>query len=224
MTLDMYFSIERESEAFARTVETGALDGRIPGCPAWSLRDLAWHLGGVQQFWTHAVRAGADVPPDFDDNVEGPTDPTELATWLRASTRNLVAGLRAVPPETPAWAWWRLDHTAGAIARHQVHEAAVHRWDAQSAVGPPEPLAVQVADDGIDEFLWIARQFRELPAVTLVTTDSGRTIALTDAESAVTVSATASDLVLLLYGRVSADDVQVEGNRVLLDELVQPVD
>ena len=42
---------------------------------------------------------------------------------------------------TPAWVWWRDDRTVGAIARHQVQEAAVHRWDAQSAVGTPEPLA-----------------------------------------------------------------------------------
>jgi hypothetical protein len=37
-------------------------------------------------------------------------------------------------PETPAWVWWHDDRTVGAIARHQVQEAAVHRWDAPSEV------------------------------------------------------------------------------------------
>jgi hypothetical protein len=38
------------------------------------------------------------------------------------------------------------------------------------------------------------------------------------------VHATASDLVLLLYGRVSADDVEVDGDRAALDAFLRPIE
>ncbi len=142
---------------------------------------------------------------------------------MRASTGELLDALRAAPPEQPAWVWWRDDRTAGAIARHQVQEAAVHRWDAQSAAGTPEPLAAAVADDGVDEFVWIARQLREPAPITLIATDSGRTFPVSDMQPVVSVSATASDLVLLLYGRVTPDAVEVEGDRAALDAFLQPI-
>ena len=134
--IDVHAWIERESEAFASVLETGDLDARVPGCPDWTLRGLAWHLGKVQRFWTTTVRVGADIEPGLSEEPSRPTDAIALAAWMRASTYALVDALRATPPETPAWVWWRDNRTAGAIARHQVQEAAVHRWDAQSAIGP----------------------------------------------------------------------------------------
>jgi len=53
-------SIGNESEAFAATIRSDVLDRRVPGCPDWTLRELAWHLGRVQQFWALVVRAGID--------------------------------------------------------------------------------------------------------------------------------------------------------------------
>lgn len=227
-TIDFLDWIERESEAFASVLDSGDLDARVPGCPDWALRDLAWHLGRVQRFWTVTVRAGADVDPTRPTESSLPTDATGLAAWMRASTHELLDALRTSDPSTPAWVWWRDERTVGAITRHQVQEAAVHRWDAQSAVGVPEPLAPPVAEDGVDEFIWIARQLRDPAPITLIATDSGRSFpvsdpAVADAPSVVTVSATASDLVLLLHGRISAGDVQVEGDRAALGTFLVPV-
>ena len=147
--------IASESEAFAATI---ALDRRVPGCPDWMLRDLVWHLGRVQEFWTMVVRAGVDERPEFDERKPGPSDAGELADWMRASTRELLDALRAAPADTPAWTWWNEPRTAGAIGRHQAQEAAVHRWDAQSAVGTPQVLPAPLADDGGEEVLEIARR------------------------------------------------------------------
>ncbi len=180
---------------------------RVPGCPEWSLRDLAWHLGNVQQMWTTTVLAGADVRPDLGEEPPGPHDTPELAQWMRASSRGLVAALRSTPYDTPAWAWWKDDHTVGAIARHQVHEAAVHRWDAQSAVGTPEPIALSVADDGVEELVWITRQFVEPAPVRSWRPTRDTRVPVADRPPLVTASATASDLVLLLYRRISPDAV-----------------
>jgi uncharacterized protein (TIGR03083 family) len=218
-------SIARESEKVAAVVDAAALDDRVPGCPDWSLRDLIWHLGNVQRFWATTIRAGADVQPaDVDEDAwTGPGERAELAAWMRSSTSELLDALRATAYDAPAWAWWRDDHTVGAIARHQVQEAAVHRWDAQSAGGTPEALPQPEADDGVDEFVWIYRQFGEPASMRFVATDSGLTVSTTDAPPAVTVSATASDLVLLLYGRASPAAVAVEGDRSVLEQNLEPV-
>jgi hypothetical protein len=42
--------------------------------------------------------------------------------------------------------------TCGAVARHQVQEMAVHTYDAQMALGAPQPLPDVVALDGVEEF------------------------------------------------------------------------
>ena len=221
-TQDFLDWIGRESDDFAAVLDTGDLDARVPGCPEWALRDLAAHLGRVQRFWAGVVRVGADAKPPRPD-VHPPADAPTLAAWMRASTQDLLDALRATDPATPAWVWWRDDRTVGAIARHQVQEAAVHRWDAQSAVGVPQPLEHPVADDGVEEFVWIARQLRDPAPVTLTLTDSGRSIAVSDEPTAVTVSATASDLVLLLHGRIAAESVHVEGDRDALARFLAPI-
>jgi uncharacterized protein (TIGR03083 family) len=216
--------IERESEAFASVLDGGRLDARVPGCPAWTLRDLASHLGTVQRFWSRVVRAGADREPERRAAMTTGTESAlKLAAWARESARDLLDALRAASFDTPAWTWWRDNRTVGAIARHQVQEAAVHRWDAESAVGTPDPLAPEVADDGIDEFLWILRQMRGPAPITLVATDSERSFAASDGAPAVTVSASASDLVLLLYGRIPPERVRVDGDRATLDAALIPI-
>jgi len=221
-TVDFCAWIDRESDAFAAAVANGELEQDVPGCPGWTLRDLAWHLGRVQRFWSTVVRAGADVEPVSAIGT-GPTEPGALADWMRASTAALLEALRAQTPQTPAWTWWRDDRTVGAIARHQVQEAAVHRWDAQSAVGQAEPIPVSIADDGVDEFVWIARQLRDPAPIALVATDTGRRWCLCDHEPVAVVSAPACELVLLLYGRITPGRVVVDGDRAILERFLRPV-
>ncbi len=214
--------IAHESDAFASTIETGQLGRRVPGCPDWTLRDLAWHLGRVQRFWSTVVRAGADVEPTFPTGT-GPPVAGELADWMRASTAELLDVLGAASSATPAWTWWRDDRTVGAIARHQVLEAAVHRWDAQSACGVPEEIPQLVADDGVDEFVRIARQLRDPAPIVLIATDTGGVFCLSDDEPVVSVSATASELVLVLCRRTGPDDVAVDGDRATFDAFLRPI-
>jgi uncharacterized protein (TIGR03083 family) len=217
--------IASDSEAFAATIRPDTLDRRVPDCPDWVLRDLVWHLGRVQQGWAAIVRSGVDEPPDFSqERKSGPSDARELADWMRASTEDLLDALRAAPSDARAWTWWKEPRTAGAIGRHQVQEAAVHRWDAQAAVGTPDPLPAALADDGVEEFLEISRQLRKPAPILFEATDTGRTFTLSDAKPVVTVSAPSADLVLLLYRRLAPDDVRVEGDRGALDEFLAPIE
>jgi len=221
-SVDFSVWIDRESAAFASTIDTGQLEQHVPGCPDWTLRDLAWHLGRVQRFWSTVIRAGADVEPVRPSGA-GPTEAGELAAWMRASTAALLDALGTRAPETPAWTWWHHNRTVGAIARHQVQEAAVHRWDAQSALGAPEPIPEPIANDGVDEFVWIARQLRDPAPIAFVATDTGRVSCLCDDAPVVMVSAPACELVLLLYGRIAADRVVVDGDRAMLEQFLAPV-
>jgi uncharacterized protein (TIGR03083 family) len=216
--------IADESEAFARTLEPDALDNQVPSCPDWKLRDLTAHLGRVQRFWAATVMRAEDVEPQFLDPGVQPPATGDIAAWMRASTRALLDALRTTPWNAPAWTWWRDDRTVGAIARHQVQEAAVHRWDAQLAIGTPAPLPRALADDGVDEMLWIARQLRDPAPITFHATDTGNTYAVGEGDALATVSATASDLVLLMYGRRALDDVHVHGDRARLEAFLQPIE
>jgi uncharacterized protein (TIGR03083 family) len=214
---DILGFIETESAAAAATITAANLDARVPSCPDWSLAELLGHLGRAQRVWAHAVRVGAtDRQPPPAEPV--PDEAGELDAWFRASTRELLDALHDVPWETPAWTWWNDDRTVGAIARHQVQEAAVHRWDSQlAATGTPDPLPAELANDGVDEFLWISRQLRGQEPIAFHATDGGTTFTAGDQEPVVTASATASDLVLLLYSRLTPSDVQVTGNSEALD-------
>jgi hypothetical protein len=57
----------------------------------------------------------------------------------------------------------------------------------------------------------------------LIATDSGRSFPVADEQSAVSVAGAASDLVLLLYGRVAVDALAVDGDRAVLDAFLQPI-
>jgi uncharacterized protein (TIGR03083 family) len=221
-TFDVRQAIVSESDGFAAAIDPELLAQRVPGCPEWTQRDLVWHLGRVQRFWASVIRARADVEPTRTA-VQGPNDAPELQEWMRASTNELLDALDDVPPETPAWTWWRDNRTVGAIARHQVQEAAVHRWDAESVGGAPAPLSEPVATDGVVEFLGIARQLRAPAPILFTTTDSGVRVAAADGPPAVTVAGTASNLVLLLHGRIDPGRVSVEGDRAALEQFLVPI-
>lgn len=122
----------------------------VPSCPDWTMVELVEHHVSVMLFWANVVRDGRpDEPP-----AERPELPDEPASWYQNALDELVTELRAAGPDSPAWTWWGEPRTAGAIARHQVQEAMVHRWDAETAAGrAPGAFAADAALDGVDEFL-----------------------------------------------------------------------
>ncbi|GIM96885.1 maleylpyruvate isomerase family mycothiol-dependent enzyme [Paractinoplanes toevensis] len=215
------------------------LGARVPGCPDWTLGDLVAHIGGVQRFWAVATSlADPSGPPDEEQRGElGPQG--DLLTWFGESTRLLLDALASAGPDSPAWTWWGSSGapmTAGAIARHQVQEAAVHGYDAQESAGKPEPLPAAIAVDGVAEFIqvglgasgpWPNRPARivftatEGPSWVLELSPSGaRLDPPTSGDPVATVHGSASDLVLALYGRVPFDDLRVDGDRSVLAELI----
>jgi uncharacterized protein (TIGR03083 family) len=236
--------VDDRSAALRAAVASAAdLDARVPGCPDWSLHDLVAHLGEVQRFWAVVVRAGAaDGPPPPE--ARGDMAPQgDLIEWSAESTGMLLAALTEAGPDAPCWTWWAASgapSTAGAVARHQVQEAAVHAYDAQAAIGRPEPVPAGVAVDGIDEFVvvslgssgpWPHRPARvvfaatEGPSWTVdLTPDGAQAGPAASGEPVATVRGPAGDLILALYGRIPFDGLTVDGDAAVIDQLRSWVD
>ncbi len=216
--------IRRESAVVARLAEELPLDTDVPSCPAWTLGDLVVHLGAVQRFWAANIRAADPSRPD--ESGGDPDDPAyprpadaALSTWMQASTDDLIAAIDAAADDDPCWTWWGEPRTAGAVARHQVQEAAVHRWDAEAAAGTPSALDADVAADAIDEFLsvGIGDPLADLQgSVTLTASDTGATWTVgRDGGPVADIVGKASDLLLVLYRRVDDEIVTIEGDTEL---------
>lgn len=229
---------DRSAALRAAVAAAPDLEARVPGCPEWTLRDLVAHLGEVHRFWAVVVGAGAaDGPPPPE--ARGDMEPHgDLLEWSADSTRMLLDALREAGPDSPCWTWWAASGapmTSGAVARHQVHEAAVHAYDAQEAVGKPEPVPAAVAVDGIDEFVvvglgssgpWPHRPARvtlaavEGPSWTVDLTPAGaQADPAASGEPVATVRGPAGDLVLALFGRVPFDQLTIEGDATVIDQL-----
>ncbi|MEV7543920.1 maleylpyruvate isomerase family mycothiol-dependent enzyme [Streptomyces sp. NPDC089915] len=159
---DLLRLIDERSAAFRAAVATAPdLGAQVPGCPEWTLLDLARHLGGGDRFWAEIVGAGPAAGPPAEAVAARaalvvPREREALSAWLEESTRALLGALREAGPERGCWTWWgasQSPRTAGGVARHRVQETAVHTYDAQLTAAAPQPLPRDVALDGVDEFL-----------------------------------------------------------------------
>ncbi len=139
------------SDALADLVEAGPLETPVPTCGDWTLADLAWHLGEVQDFWGFVI-AERPNPPDLYVQPDRPDDPF-LAEFLRDACDDLVMALGNTAADLPAWSWSD-NHTVGFTLRRQSHEALIHFVDGALAVGAPV-LGIDpgLAADGVDEMV-----------------------------------------------------------------------
>jgi uncharacterized protein (TIGR03083 family) len=216
------------------------LDTRVPTTPKWSVRDLAHHVGTVQRYWSENVRARNPAERSGGKLTSLPPD-SDLLAWLGWCAYSLLSALREAGPDAPAWAWWDdpTPRTAGAVARHQAQEAAVHRWDAEGSVGSPAPLPPELATDGVPEFIEVMVGSDVVAlrgAMTLHAVDTGASWKVgTDASGAgagagsgptrtADLHATASDLVLMLYRRLPVPDADVDGDPMLVASFLSLAD
>jgi uncharacterized protein (TIGR03083 family) len=215
--------IRSESDRLAELIEGADLEQSVPSCPDWSFRDLILHIGQVQRFWAGNLRArDASVP--WRAPPDRPASDADLASWMRSSTDDLLEAMADVGDAAPCWTWWGEPLTSGAVGRHQVQEAAVHRWDADLTRGTGSPLDPAVAHDGVGEFLEVmgaAGAITLTGTVTLEATDTdGQWAAGEGTASVATVRASASDLVLLLYRRLPLSVAETEGDLALAQSLL----
>jgi uncharacterized protein (TIGR03083 family) len=181
-----------------------------------------------------AARVVAEPRPDWPDALDG----------LRREMTGTIETLDALDPEFPAWTWPAQAKKAGFWPRRMAHEISVHRWDAESAAGRATPIETKLAADGVMEILdtWLPAGRRKGPTdlhgvVHLTATDAsyewfvrlrGAGIALLDTGTILDsddhhpraeASGPASDLLLVLMGRIEADNLVVTGDRRLINAL-----
>ena len=162
-----------------------------------------------------------------------PRDPGDLAAWFgRTSTRLLE--VLGQDPSLEAWTIYP-PRTIGFWRRRRCLETLVHRWDAQNALGTGGVLDPVLAGEGVAEVIdtivprqvELGRAVNPGRAVRLLAADTGRSWVLGPGTPVATVSASAQDLLLMLWHRLPADDPEIgwdgevaAGQRVLAGSLV----
>lgn len=215
--MDHLAHIRTESAAFLQACMDGDPRAPVASCPGWTIADLLGHLGVVQRFHGRNVGRGVTDPP----TDPRPTPPAEgLEGWFREGTDALVATLERVGADTPAWNFLgRQPLVSGFWHRRMVHEAVIHRWDAQDARGRPQPIDPEVAQDGIDEVLdtWVpARRPADAPGGVVVVRagEVERVLELGEGPRAI-VAGAPEEVLLALWRRLPLDPL-VEGDLALV--------
>ena len=189
----------------------GDLSARVEHCGRWTLYDLADHLGRGN-LW--AAVAVTDKHGDYEAPA-APRDRAALTRWFRGTCGALLAALDT-DPSASAWTI-APPPTAGFWQRRRCLETLIHRWDAEHALGVTGPLDPALAADGVSEVVdtMTPRQVRlgraTAPryAIRLCSADTGSAWILGPGEPVATMKATAATLLLVLWGRLPADDPAV---------------
>lgn len=246
--------IDERSTAFRAAVASApSLDVQVPTCPEWTLFDLVRHLGEGRRKWAGIIAPGpADAPPAGTASEDAPAVPLEreaLLAWSAESTEQLLGALREAGPDRGCWTWWggsQSPQTSGAAARHRLQEIAVHTYDAQITVGAPQPLPVEAALDGVEEFLstccattaawphkpaavdfhaaevlsWCVSLSADGARISRLPTPRTTPVAGEGRDAAdASARGTAGDLVLAFYDRIPIDSLQLDGDPGLFELL-----
>jgi uncharacterized protein (TIGR03083 family) len=215
--------------ALADAAEAAGLEAPVASCPGWSVAELVWHTLEVHWFWGTIVAQRIQDPSGLAPLVR-PAD-EDLLDRYREGVAILRAALDTATDDTAVWTWAD-QKDVGFVRRRMAQETAVHRWDAEAAAGRTWSIPVDLATEGIDEFL-----FHFLPDVSdgaapldgtvhLHTTDEGGhgewlVVIGDDGEAVVTrehakgscaLRGPASDLLLALWRRQPLSAVDVVGD------------
>ncbi|MFD7653283.1 maleylpyruvate isomerase family mycothiol-dependent enzyme [Actinosynnema sp. NPDC059797] len=215
-------ALRTDATALAIAADLAPRDRPVPGCPGMTVEDLVVHVGTVHRRVTRWITRGAR--PDGWSCAPGDADPVD---WYRVGAASLIGALDPARAAAPAPTWCPWDGTLGFWLRRMAHETAVHRVDAQAAVGVAAPLDPVLAVDGIDEVLRLWLGCHQPPAAhtsgrALALRVPGRewTVALREgvvdycpgAPADAVVSGSPSAVDLWLWGRVGESQLSVEGD------------
>ncbi|MEU1619836.1 maleylpyruvate isomerase family mycothiol-dependent enzyme [Streptomyces sp. NPDC005722] len=230
--------LRREGGLLADAAEAAGLDAVVPSCPGWHVRELVRHQGTVHRWATRYVAEGRRQPEPME--AETPEDDPSLLPWFREGHGLLVAALEAAPADLDCWSFLKAPSPRAFWARRQAHETAIHRVDAELALGrAPSPVGPEFAADGVDELLtgFHVRPRSRVRSMTPRTlrvrttdTDAARDVWLArlsadppvveraaPGEADCTVSAAAEELYLTLWNRGAYEDLQVTGDTSVVD-------
>jgi len=217
----------------------------VPSRPQWTIIDLLHHVGSTYQ-WVHDhVARGVTTQPErpLSAYLEQPVASDELSRWDEQFDA-ITGTLDGLDADTPAWNWAPQAKKAGFWHRRLAMETAVARWDAQMGTGIAEPIEAKLATDGVAEVLDTflpaghrAVTSRPSGVVALQAIDiehtwhvrlRGEGIALLDTDTIfddedlrarAVAAGSASDLMLVLHGRIGVDVLNVTGDPALIEAI-----
>lgn len=236
-TVEFIEILHHNGTLLADAAEQAGLDAPVPTCPDWQVRDLVQHTGIVHRWATGFIVEGRMEPAPIEGKV--PED-SALLGWYRESHARLVAALTAAPADLRCWHFFTAPSSLEFWARRQAHETAVHRVDAESALGvAPSPMTAAFAADGVDELLTgfhtrprsgvrseLPRTLRvqavDAPAgaddwLVHVSREAPRVERGVPGGADCTVRGSAADLYLALWNRGTYDGLDVSGDAELVD-------
>jgi len=152
MTTEEYIAaLRREGGALAHVARQDPTRP-VPYYPGWSIADLLAHTGAVHRWVLGIVRSRATESMPREPHAD--RDPVRLLAWFEEGLATLAGELGGTDPSETVWSFGA-DQTVGFWQRRMAHETAIHRWDAQSAFGDPQPVERRLAATGIPESLAI---------------------------------------------------------------------
>jgi uncharacterized protein (TIGR03083 family) len=200
----------------------------IPATPKWDLGRLVKHIGTVFVWGSAVVEQRPERVDPKTLEIGLPEKRDDFGDWLVQKAGEAAGVMAEADPTDDCWSWGADSH-ALFWSRRLAHEISVHRWDIQSAVGSPEPINAALACDGLDEILenLAFRPDTDIRGLGerlhLHATDcDGEWLITVGAEGVefkhehdkgdVAARATASDLLLLILGRVEPSSIEVFGD------------
>ena len=204
----------------------------VPTCPGWTTGRLIGHVGRVHRWVTAVV---AERSPDGTveaDLPEAPRGP-EVVDWFEAGAQALLQTLASVDVEEPVWNFFSGDEQPAWLwHRRMAVETAIHRWDGERAVGLADAIDTAVAEAGLREFFAVVfgRAAKgALPgSLHLHRTDgegewmvrlgsAGGTVVEVHDKGDCALRGTASELLLFLWNRLPASELEVHGKVEVAD-------
>jgi len=248
---DYLDAIRRDGHALVDAAERAGMGTSVHACPEWEVADLVWHTGEVHQFWRTIVAGRLRSPHDVAQ-PERPTR-EELGAWYRDGVERLHATLAEADPGAEVWTW-APQRDVAFIQRRMAQETAVHRYDAEHAAGADHAVETGLALDGLDEFLTFflpvtapaaaplagSVHLHAIDGETGTAADRGHrpgggewsildvggdlVVRAEHSKGDVAVRGVASDLLLLLWGRLAPAELEVFGDVAVLDRFLNRAD
>ncbi|MGP9683930.1 maleylpyruvate isomerase family mycothiol-dependent enzyme [Brachybacterium sp. AOP3-A1-3] len=158
MSIDALTAIREEADRLSAALAATDPEQKVPTCPDWNAADLLWHATEVPEFWSAVLSqriATEEGAARIDESAAPrPDDLEELQQRRAAAVDGLLEQLGARPDEESAWFWFSERQDVGVIRSMQLHEATIHRVDAELTAGlPVTAIREDIAHAGLEHVL-----------------------------------------------------------------------
>ena len=149
-------ALHGQGDLLADAAGRAGLNAAVPPCSPWLVKDLLRHTGYIHRWAARHITEGPETVLDGPSEVEilrGGAADEDLLVWFRAGHAALVGTLSTADPGLRCATFMDAPSPLAFWARRQAHETAIHRADAESALGGRPEYPPDFAADGIDELI-----------------------------------------------------------------------